>query len=128
MKIALNGSNSEESIYDVFNHKFLGEISDGTKMGRWSVGYYYPENVNAWFLVKTRETTQQIKLMALKKDYYFENNGYIKKIISIDNVSVESIKTFYKDCLANHKFPSLAEQSKTKKANDDYLRYFGKVK
>ncbi len=64
----MNGSNSEESIYDVFNHKFLGEISDGTKMGRWSVGYYYSENVNAWFLVKTRETTQQIKLMAVKKD------------------------------------------------------------
>lgn len=37
--MTLNGSNSEESIYDVFNHKFLGEISDGTKWadGRWAI-------------------------------------------------------------------------------------------
>lgn len=61
-------------------------------------------------------------------DYYFENNGYIKKKISIDNISAEEIKAFYKDCLSNRKFPSLAEQSETKKANDDYLKYFGKVK
>ena len=32
--------NPIESVYDVFNHRFLGEITENAPMGRWSVGYY----------------------------------------------------------------------------------------
>ena len=43
-----------EDIYDIEKYVLLGEIDDSTSMGRWSLGYYYSENDDEWYVAFTK--------------------------------------------------------------------------
>ncbi|MCR4677316.1 MAG: hypothetical protein K5679_01040 [Lachnospiraceae bacterium] len=41
-------------IYDIENYVLLGEITHATEMGRWSIGYYYSEADDKWYVALTK--------------------------------------------------------------------------
>lgn len=43
-----------KDIYDVENYALLGEIKQDTAMGRWSVGFFYSEKDDKWYVAITK--------------------------------------------------------------------------
>ena len=52
--MGFNEAKNEEHIFDIENYVLLGEITEDTPMGRWSVGYYPLRR--GWTVVYTEAT------------------------------------------------------------------------
>ena len=56
-----NRMHTQEDNYDIENYVLLGQIKDSTPMGRWSLGYYYSEADDKWYVAFTKGNNDRFR-------------------------------------------------------------------